>query len=124
MNSLKNLKKKIWKSWVYEPFYDFLSKQINLNLFLGTYNTYEELKENIDLYISVGGDGTILDATTLIRDTGIPIIGVNTGRLGFLADIAKDQIPKTIKQLVNKKFTIDERKLLCLETEKPIFWST
>ena len=106
---------------VYEPFYNFLSQQMSMNLFLGTYNTYEELKVDIDLFISVGGDGTILDATTLIRDTGIPIIGVNTGRLGFLADIAKDQIPKTIKQLVNKRFSIDQRTLLRLETDKPIF---
>jgi len=106
---------------VFEPFYDFLSKQINLNLFLNTFNTYEELKNDIDLFVSVGGDGTILDATTLIRDSGIPIIGVNTGRLGFLADIAKDEIPKTIKQLVNKRFSIDKRTLLKLETEEPIF---
>jgi len=106
---------------VYEPFYNFLSKQISLNLFLGTYNSYDELKENIDLFISVGGDGTILDATTLIRDTKIPIIGVNTGRLGFLADIAKDQIPKTIKQLINKRFSIDQRTLIRLETEQEIF---
>ena len=68
---------------VYEPFYNFLSQQIHLNLFLGTYNSYEELKKNIDLFISVGGDGTILDATSLIRDSEIPIIGVNTGRLVF-----------------------------------------
>ena len=106
---------------VYEPFYNFLSQQIRLNLFLGTYNSYEELKKNIDLFISVGGDGTILDATTLIRDSGIPIIGVNTGRLGFLADIAKDQIPKTIKQLINKRFSIDQRTLIKLETEQPLF---
>ena len=106
---------------VYEPFYDYLSKQINLNLFLNTFNSYEELKNDIDLFVSVGGDGTILDATTLIRDTAIPIIGVNTGRLGFLADIAKDQIPKTIKQLVNKRYSIDQRTLLKLETEEPIF---
>ena len=106
---------------VYEPFYNFLSQQIRLNLFLGTYNSYEELKKNIDLFISVGGDGTILDATTLIRDTGIPIIGVNTGRLGFLADIAKEQIPKTIKQLINKRFSIDKRTLIKLETEQPLF---
>tara|TARA_S200000501_G_scaffold189990_1_gene178782 strand:+ start:591 stop:1469 length:879 start_codon:yes stop_codon:yes gene_type:complete len=106
---------------VYEPFYNFLSKQIRLNLFLGTYNSYEELKKNIDLFISVGGDGTILDATTLIRDSEIPIIGVNTGRLGFLADIAKDQIPKTIKQLINKRFSIDQRTLIKLETEQPLF---
>ena len=106
---------------VYEPFYDFLSHQTNLNLFLNTFNTYEELKNDIDLFVSVGGDGTILDATTLIRDSGIPIIGVNTGRLGFLADIAKDEIPKTIKQLVAKKFSIDQRTLLKLETSQPIF---
>ncbi len=106
---------------VFEPFYNFLSQQMSMNLFLGTYNTYEELKVGIDLFISVGGDGTILDATTLIRDTEIPIIGVNTGRLGFLADIAKDQIPKTIKQLVNKKFSIDQRTLLHLDTDIPIF---
>ena len=106
---------------VYEPFYNFLSQQIRLNLFLGTYNSYEELKKNIDLFISVGGDGTILDATTLIRDSEIPIIGVNTGRLGFLADIAKDQIPKTIKQLINKQFSIDQRTLIKLETEQPLF---
>ena len=106
---------------VYEPFYDFLSKQINLNLFLNTFNSYSELKNDIDLFVSVGGDGTILDATTLIRDTEIPIIGVNTGRLGFLADIAKDEIQKTIKQLVNKRYTIDRRTLLKLETEEPIF---
>jgi len=106
---------------VYEPFYDFLSKQINLNLFLNTFNSYSELKNDIDLFVSVGGDGTILDATTLIRDTEIPIIGVNTGRLGFLADIAKDEIPKTIKQLVNKRYTIDRRTLLKLETDEPIF---
>jgi NAD+ kinase len=106
---------------VYEPFYDFLSKQSNLNLFLNTFTTPEELKNEIELFVSIGGDGTILDATTLIRDSGIPIIGVNTGRLGFLADIAKDQIPKTIKQLVNKRYSIDQRTLLKLETEKPIF---
>ena len=51
---------------VYEPFYNFLSKQITLNLFLGTYNSHEELKENIELFISIGGDGTILDATSAI----------------------------------------------------------
>ena len=48
----KKLEKENMEVLVYEPFYDFLSKQINLNLFLGTYNTYEELKENIDLFIS------------------------------------------------------------------------
>ena len=106
---------------VYEPFYNFLSQQMHLNLFLGTYNSHEELKKNIDLFISVGGDGTILDATTLIRDSEIPIIGVNTGRLGFLADVAKDQIPKTIKQLINKRFSIDQRTLIKLETEQSLF---
>ena len=117
----RELEKAQMEILVYEPFYDFLSKHTNLNLFLNTFNTYEELKNDIDLFVSVGGDGTILDATTIIRDSGIPIIGVNTGRLGFLADIAKDEIPKTIKQLVNKRYSIDQRTLLKLETEEPIF---
>jgi len=117
----RELEKAQMEILVYEPFYDFLSKHTNLNLFLNTFNTYEELKNDIDLFVSVGGDGTILDATTIIRDSGIPIIGVNTGRLGFLADIAKDEIPKTIKQLVNKRYSIDQRTLLKLETDQPIF---
>jgi NAD+ kinase len=106
---------------VYEPFYNFLSQQMNLNLFLGTYNSYKELKNGVDLFISIGGDGTILDATTIIRDSEIPIIGVNTGRLGFLADIAKNEIPKTINQLVNKHFSIDRRVMLKLETKCGVF---
>ena len=76
----RELEKAQMEILVYEPFYDFLSKHTNLNLFLNTFNTYEELKNDIDLFVSVGGDGTILDATTIIRDSGIPIIGVNTGR--------------------------------------------
>ena len=106
---------------VYEPFYNFLSKKICLNLFLGTYNSHDGLKQDIDIFISVGGDGTILDATTLIRDSGIPIIGVNTGRLGFLADISKDHISKTIKQLINKQFRIDKRTLIKLVSKEPLF---
>jgi NAD+ kinase len=117
----QELEKAHMEVMVYEPFYNYLSQEMDLNLFLGTFNSYEELKCGIDLFISVGGDGTILDATTLIRDTEIPIIGVNTGRLGFLADIAKDQIAKTIKQLLNKRFSLDQRTLLQLETKEPIF---
>ena len=83
----------------------FLSQQIHLNLFLGTYNSHEELKKNIDLFISVGGDGTILDATTLIRDSEIPIIGVNTflNKKGSPTIIPEEIIRATEKE---KKYQI------------------
>ena len=106
---------------IYEPFYNFLSKSVKLNLFFGTYNSYEDLKLNFDFFISVGGDGTILDATTFVRDIGIPIIGVNTGRLGFLADTAKEDIDNTIKQIINNQYRLDERTLLNLNTDYQIF---
>ena len=106
---------------IYEPFYNFLSKSVKLNLFFGTYNSYEDLQLNFDFFISIGGDGTILDATTFIRDIGIPIIGVNTGRLGFLADTAKEDIDNTIKQIINNQYRLDERTLLNLNTDYKIF---
>ena len=106
---------------IYEPFYNFLSKSVKLNLFFGTYNSYEDLQLNFDFFISIGGDGTILDATTFIRDIGIPIIGVNTGRLGFLADTAKEDIDNTINQIINNQYRLDERTLLNLNTDYKIF---
>ena len=58
---------------------------------------------SVDAMISIGGDGTILDAVTLIRDSEIPILGVNTGRLGFLASISKDEIKDSISKVAYKK---------------------
>jgi NAD+ kinase len=71
--------------FVYDKFYEFISDKLFLPKQFNTFNTQVDLKNTIDVLVSLGGDGTMLDTVTLIKDTGIPIIGINFGRLGFLA---------------------------------------
>ncbi|BBA17457.1 NAD kinase [Blattabacterium cuenoti] len=87
------------------------------NLDFPIFSHYRELKtKNFNLMFTFGGDGTILSAITLIRDSGIPIIGVNTGNLGFLATFNKNVFIKKIDQIFNKKLHIMPRSLLSLKT--------
>lgn len=80
----------------------------------------DTLKES-DFVISIGGDGTLLDTVCLVGDNEIPILGVNTGRLGFLATVAKENIEKSIDELIAGSFTIESRSLLKLESDIPLF---
>jgi len=70
------------------------------------------LDSSFDILISIGGDGTILRATTYVRDSGIPILGVNAGRLGFLANVQKENIESFLQLVLEKKYTISKRTLL------------
>src|SRR5690606_29595777 len=81
------------------------------------FSTFEELDSSYDLFFSIGGDGTILKSVDYIRDLNIPILGINTGRLGFLATIQKEEIEKTISTILQKKFSISERTVLSIETD-------
>ncbi len=80
------------------------------------FNTFEKLDSSFELLISIGGDGTILRAITFVRDLGIPIVGINTGRLGFLATIQTNEIESAITDILEKRYKISERTLLCVET--------
>ncbi|MES2276853.1 MAG: NAD kinase [Bacteroidota bacterium] len=79
------------------------------------------LKGFIDVFLTIGGDGTLLDMVTLIRDSGIPVIGINFGRLGFLASVNKNDIAAAIYAVVNKQFTLDSRELLKIESDGNVF---
>lgn len=79
-----------------------------------TFQSHTELDVSFDIMISIGGDGTILRAATLVRDSGIPILGVNAGRLGFLAMVQKDEIAEFLQLIIEKKYTISERNLISL----------
>lgn len=81
------------------------------------FSTFKELDESFDLFISVGGDGTILKSVNFIRDLDIPVVGINTGRLGFLATVNKEEIRSTIERILNNEYSISERSLLCIKTE-------
>jgi NAD+ kinase len=79
-----------------------------------TFATHNELDESFDMLISIGGDGTILRAATLIQDSGVPILGINAGRLGFLATVQKENIDEFLQIAIDKKYTISKRTLLSL----------
>jgi len=79
------------------------------------------LKGLIDVFLTLGGDGTLLDTVILIRDSGIPVIGINFGRLGFLASVNKSDIAAAIFAVVNRQFTLDSRELLSIESETGVF---
>ena len=80
------------------------------------YQTFTTLDKSFDLLISIGGDGTILRAITFVKDLNIPIIGINTGRLGFLATIQTEDIADAINNIYNKKYSLSKRTLLSIET--------
>lgn len=85
-----------------------------------TFSSHNELDNSFDFMFTVGGDGTILRAVTFIRNSKIPIIGINTGRLGFLATVQKDQISHAIEKLLNNDFLIKKRTLLSVSTNPKI----
>jgi len=84
----------------------------------------QDLHNAIDCLISVGGDGTVLDAITLVGDTNIPILGVNYGRLGFLASISKDELSLMVDALVNRSYVVDKRTLIHIDADIPVFGAT
>ncbi|MBC7914254.1 MAG: NAD kinase [Pyrinomonadaceae bacterium] len=107
--------------YVYDKFSQFISGKVYFPKKLQIYRNHNDLKGQVDVMISLGGDGTMLDTVTLIRDSGIPVIGINFGRLGFLASINKGEITSAIERLVNKKFTLDTRELLSIQSENNVF---
>ncbi len=93
--------------------YNYYKDQFKTKTF-ETFSNYDDLNASFDLFFSVGGDGTFLRSVTFVRDLNIPIIGINTGRLGFLATIQKEKIEESIAQIMLKNYTISKRTLLCV----------
>jgi len=85
------------------------------------FSGYEDLGESVDCVISLGGDGTMLDTITLIREKNIPVLGINFGRLGFLASISREELSTAVDALVNHTFIIDKRTLIHLDSNTPLF---
>jgi NAD+ kinase len=96
---------------------NLVKENSRLHIFFGR----EDLPETYDFFISIGGDGTFLEAITYVRDSGIPVIGINSGRLGFLANISKTEIADSVDAIANKQFTIEKRTLLELKTDMNLF---
>lgn len=96
-------------------------KKMNVSNKMDEFSSHSDFHKGIDLAMSIGGDGTFIKSVGFVRDSGVPILGVNTGRLGFLATISKDQIHSTMEQVKQKKFEHQKRSLLRIDTEENLF---
>ncbi|MBT6746685.1 MAG: NAD kinase [Flavobacteriales bacterium] len=106
---------------IYEPFLDYLKQRINISNKVKPFTKNNEIINSAEFLFSVGGDGTFLDSTTFIRDSNIPIIGINTGRLGFLSGVSINEIETALEDVFAGKFALDQRSLLKVETENNLF---
>ena len=106
---------------IFQDFFNQFYCSIKIEGKYSTFNCADDLDEEIDCIISLGGDGTLLDTVTFVRDKGIPVMGINYGRLGFLASIGKDELHTAVEALVNRTYMIDKRTLLHLDANMPLF---
>ena len=100
-------------------YYKHLKKHLNLDK-CNTFSSHKKLDNTFDFMFTIGGDGTILRAVTFIRASNIPIVGINTGRLGFLATIQKENILSAIELLLKKEYVLKERSLLSVSTSPEV----
>lgn len=106
---------------VYEPFFKELRPHIRFPAETDTFSKAEDLDGRIEFLVSLGGDGTLLDTVSFIREKDIPVMGVNFGRLGFLASIGRSEIHEVVNSLVSRNYVIDKRTLLHLDASAPLF---
>ncbi|MDZ7741957.1 MAG: NAD kinase [Bacteroidota bacterium] len=102
---------------IYASFYEKIKDHVSFKKDIRRFSEHRELIGKTDFICSIGGDGTFLDTLYQVQDSGIPIIGVNLGRLGFLSSVSRDEIDFAINCLQEGKFRLDQRTLL--ELEKP-----
>lgn len=119
------LAKEGFSTYVYAPYLEQLRPHINFAKDVGVFEGYLDFRiKRFDMLITLGGDGTILKAATLIRDAGIPILGINLGRLGFLARVEKSRLSNAIGLLARGRYTTETRDMLYLESNLPLFGET
>ena len=110
------LNKKGIDAFIEIEFYKLIGKESHSIKKYEALKTFNELDSSFDFLISIGGDGTILRSTIFVKDLGIPIIGINTGRLGFLATIQVNVIEQAMQNIIDGHYKISERSLLSVET--------
>ena len=108
--------------YFYSPFLHYLKKELDFDRkFSHLSNTEELISNKIDFVISIGGDGTMLNSAVLVHDSDIPIIGINLGRLGFLAIVEKNHIDEAIDNIITGNYVLQERSLLQLQSKPRLF---
>ncbi len=105
----------------YQDFFNQFYSTIDIKSKYSTFNSSDDLDDSFDCIMSLGGDGTLLDTVTFVKDSGIPVMGINYGRLGFLANIGREDLHTAVQALVNRTFLLDKRTLIHLDADIPLF---
>lgn len=107
---------------LFKPFFEYIKKETDLFCEADSFFTSaDDLSKQTDFMISIGGDGTFLEAAGIVKSSDIPIVGLNSGRLGFLANISKENITESIDEILSNKFTYEHRSLIQLLSPPDIF---
>ncbi|HSV75593.1 MAG TPA: NAD kinase [Bacteroidales bacterium] len=106
---------------IHENLYSYLTGSRRFNKPVSMFGSHEEMFKDTFCMISIGGDGTLLDTITLLKDSGIPVLGINTGRLGFLSAVSTNEVTSAAEALLGGNFSIDKRSLLRLEAPANLF---
>jgi NAD+ kinase len=107
---------------LYKPFYDFLIDHAGCRFKnASVYTSTADAPDDVDFMVSIGGDGTFLESIMFLKNINTPIIGLNSGRLGFLANISKQEINLAFEAIIKGNYELENRSLLSLETEAALF---
>lgn len=110
-----------WQIVLEKELKETILSKTDINKNYDTFSSHLDFYSGIDLTISLGGDGTFIKTVSYIRNSGVPIMGINTGRMGFLSNISKDQIEDTLTKVKNKEYEFQKRSLLRVYTEDDLF---
>ncbi len=106
---------------IFQPFYEQIRDKITLPVPSKVFSLSEELSDEIEFIISLGGDGTLLDTVTLVRNRPIAIMGINFGRLGFLASIGREEVQTAVKAIARRTYVVDKRTMIHMDANIPMF---
>lgn len=106
---------------IFGPYYLQIKDKISLPPTTHIFTESSELTDEIDFIISLGGDGTLLDTITLVRNKQIAIMGINFGRLGFLASIGHEDVKTAVKAIAHRTYVVDKRTLIHVDANIPLF---
>jgi NAD+ kinase len=108
---------------IFHDFFEQIKLAVNLPAATQTFSASEDLEDDVEFIISLGGDGTLLDTVTLVRDKKISIMGINFGRLGFLASIGREDLQTAVKAIAQRTYVVDTRTLIHIDASIPLFGS-
>jgi NAD+ kinase len=106
---------------VYEPFWKDIKHCFEESYDFEIFNNSDDIRNKVDVLFSFGGDGTILDSVPLIRDSGIPVLGINTGTLGFLASVSPQGTSEAVKNIISGNYDIEKRSLIQIKDTENAF---